>query len=288
MREGVLLPSDLPSEPGTQNKDTATAGQIFIENEIDFSNGFVGSVGMRFEDVNTKREELAGDSSTIRNRYQIFVPGVGVQYMPTPHWNLIAGIHKGMSAVTPGQAGEMKPEENIQYELGFKYKDPSLNKIKGEVIGFYNDYKNIKGFCSLSAGCEEGELGQEFNGGKAKIYGFESHFSWTFSWLSLDFPTAINYTKTFASFSEKVSSYHREWGLGLIRKGDPLPYIPVDKVSLSLGFEGGKWSSFFIYNWQSQVYDQSVAEGRKTIDSYSVVDWVGKYPYSKKGNVFLK
>ena len=47
--------------------------------------------------------------------------------------------------------------------------------LQGEVIGFYNDYSNLKGACTFSSGCTQ-KLDQEFNGGEVDVYGFQLPF----------------------------------------------------------------------------------------------------------------
>ena len=74
---------------------------------------------------------------------------------------------------SPGQAGNVDPEESWNYEFGWRY---STDELQGEVIGFYNDYSNLKGACTFSSGCTQ-KLDQEFNGGEVDVYGIEASTS---------------------------------------------------------------------------------------------------------------
>ena len=194
------------------------------------------------------------------------------------------GSAKESPQFLPVNPHTVKPEESINYEAGIKYQDI----VRGELIGFFNDYKNIKGFCSYSMGCEEQDLDREFNGGKAYIYGLEGHIGKEFYFGSFDVPVDINYTRTITRFRERVHSFNREWGIGVIRKGDPLPYIPEDKISLSVGMVTNKFSSFLNCNWQGHLHDQTVREGRQVVPARTIMDWSAKYKYSKRSEIFFK
>lgn len=260
------------------------AKTLFLEDEIDFLNGLIISAGIRMEDVQNQRKYLTKIAPALKNKYQVIAPGIGMQYSFFKVFNLIAGVNRGVSTVSPGQANDITPEESINYEAGVKYK----GLFRGEFIGFFNDYKNIKGFCSFSSGCDRQNLDQEFNGGKAKVYGFESQVSKEFKLFAMYLPMEFSYTKTIAKFTQQTLSINPEWGIGQIRKGGRLPYIPKDKLSLSLGTRYKKASHFLNYNWQSLVYDQTVEKNRKTINGYGIFDWIGKYKYSKNGEAFFK
>ena len=267
---------------GTQNVDRTDATSLSLENAIDFSNGIILSMGLRWEDMGMKRAQK--NRAPLENSYQVIVPGLGIQYLPSEALVMLLAVNRGISAVSPGQVGSPGPEESINGEVGFKYR----GLFEWEWIGFYSNYTNIKGMCSFSSGCREEDIGLEYSGGRAQIYGFESRLGMDWTAFSTHFPLSLSYTKTITGFLEEQTSIHREWGVGEIRKGDPLPYVPEDKVSLSLGVEWDKFSGFLIYNWQSLVYDQTVQEGRRTVAAYGTLDGVGKFRYSEEGEVFIR
>ena len=281
MYRGKLIPST-QGIPGNQDIDTTTAGTLFLEDVIDFSNGLTVSAGIRFENVDTTKKIFKSEIPLQKSHYQTLAPGVGVQYSPHQKINFIAGISQGVSAVSPGQKSNVKPEKSINYEAGVKYN----GAVRGELIGFFNDYKNIKGFCTFSSGCEEQDLNREFNGGKAHIYGLEGRMDTEYRFSSFHIPIQFNYTQTIARFRQKYQSENREWGLGTIQKGDPLPYIPRDKLSFTVGLKRKAFSTFVTYNRQGLVYDQSVQKGRQTIPAHTVIDWSAHYRYSKRGTIF--
>lgn len=278
MRNGNLINSN-QREPGTQNKDTTYAKTVFIEDEIDILDRLVIAPAIRLEDVSSKREMSLEDSSPIKKSYPIVVPGLSLQYFLS-QLKFVFGVQRNMSLISPGQTKDTQPEVSLNYESGVNYK----GFFQFQLLGFYNDYKNIKGFCTFSSGCQSENLDREFDGGRARIYGYEAFLGKELKIFSFSIPLYFSYTRTNASFLNDIESNNPEWGIGLVRKGDPLPYIPADKFSFRVGLKYKKLSTFFTYNWQNFVYDQSVQEKRQVVKAYEVLDWVSKYKYYKRRN----
>ena len=44
------------------------------------------------------------------------------------------------------------------------FKLKAIKNFNAQIVGFFSDYQNIKGFCSFSSGCDDSELNKEFNG----------------------------------------------------------------------------------------------------------------------------
>lgn len=264
-------------------KDTSNAFTLFAEDEINY-NDLTLSVGTRVEFVKTKREESLTPSMNGENKDTIVVPGLGFNYMLTNNLVLVGGLNKGVTLVGPGQEDSVKPEESVNYELGFRVNAPMFL----EVIGFYSDYSNIKGTCTFSSGCDENLLDAEYNGGEAEIFGLESAISHSFKTKKFEFPVELSYTRTVARFTKSTVSDNKEWGIGQIKAGDPLPYVPQDQVSAKFGVTQDAISTSLNMVWKGDMADQSVEEGRRIIPSYGVVDWVASYKYDKKGKIFAK
>ncbi|EQC48103.1 TonB-dependent receptor domain-containing protein [Bacteriovorax sp. DB6_IX] len=264
-------------------KDTSRAITLFAEDEVNY-NDLTISAGARLEMVKTKREESLDSAMNGENEDNIFIPGIGFNYMLTNDFVFVGGVNKGITLVGPGQDDSIEPEESVNYELGFRLKAP----IFLEVIGFYSDYKNIKGTCTFSSGCDDSNLDAEYNGGEAEIFGLESAASHTFKAGKFHFPVELSYTRTVARFTQNTTSDNKEWGVGEIKDGDPLPYVPQDQVSAKVGLDFQNYSTSFNTIWKGKMADQSVKDGRRILPSYAVVDWVGSYKYSKKGKAYLK
>ena len=149
-------------------------------------------------------------------------------------------------------------------------------------------YENIKGTCSFSSGCNSLQLDSEFDGGRAKVSGFESRLAKLYSWDNIHFPLAFNWTVTRANFDSESVSANPEWGIGTIKKGDPLPYVPKANYSFSLGTQYKRYSQEFIFNWTGEMYDQSVEANRQMIPSQGVVDWSGKFQFQVNSQIYAR
>ncbi len=288
VKEAEMINGNLDYIEGSETlsnttKDTSTAMTIFAEDEVSH-NDLTVSVGSRVEFVKTKRENSLDSQRDGDNKDTIVVPGLGFNYMLTDNLVLVGGINKGITLVGPGQDDSIKPEESLNYEIGMRLKAP----VYLEVIGFYSDYSNIKGTCSFSSGCAEDKIDSEYNGGEAEIFGIESAMSHTFKAKSYQFPVELSYTRTVARFTRTTTSDNKEWGIGEIKTGDPLPYVPQDQVSAKVGLNNDIFATSLNMVWKGDMADQSVEEGRKLIPSYGVLDWVASYNYSKTGKIFTK
>jgi len=287
-KEAQMINGNLSYVDGSETvtnttRDTSTAFTVFAEDEVNY-NDLTVSVGTRIEFVKTKREESLTESQNGDNKDTIVVPGLGFNYMIRNNLVLVGGVNKGVTLVGPGQDDSIKPERSINYELGLRMNAP----VYLEVIGFYSDYSNIKGTCTFSSGCSDSQLDAEYNGGEAEIFGLETAASHTFKAKKFEFPVELSYTRTIARFKRTTTSDNKEWGIGEVKDGDPLPYVPQDQVSAKLGVSRESLSTSLNTIWKGKMADQSVELGRRIIPSYAVVDWVGSYNYSKKGKVFAK
>jgi Fe(3+) dicitrate transport protein len=268
-----------------RNEDTSNALAIFAEDEIIVGN-LSAKIGARAEHVRTKRDTRNPGDSLQENSDTIFVPGVGLNYSVTDSFVLLAGINKGFTLVGPGQDDSIEPEEALNYEAGFRLK----GAFSLEAVAFYSDYKNLKGTCSFSTGCNDDDIDTEFNGGEAEIYGLESMASHTLNAGNFSFPLRLGYTFTVARFKTEFINSNPEWGPtgGIIRQNDPLSYVPQNQVTLGSGVHYKKFAMDVNLLWKGQMADQAVAESRSVIPSYGVIDTAFSYRYSKKGKAFLR
>lgn len=161
----------------------------------------------------------------------VLLPGVAVLQELGRNGLVFAGAHRGFSPVAPGQAPEVRPELSWNYEAGGRYANGAVN---GELVGFVNDYANLTGQCTLSGGCTDDQLGQQFNGGKVRVYGLEAVAGWTVNLPGrLALETTGTYTLTISSFRTGFVSGFPQFGT--VEKGDSLPYVPVHQGSAKLG-----------------------------------------------------
>ncbi len=165
--------------------------------------------------------------------YGVLIPGAGAEYHVTDELSALAGVHRGFVPVAPSAGAGARPESSINYEAGARWRGAQLNV---DLIGFFSDYSNLKGSCTLSAGCTEMQEGDEFNGGRVFAYGVEAQVAGRFPLASrheLSLPVAAAYTYTRSSFQTDFSSEFAGWGD--VEAGDELPYLPRHLLSGSAG-----------------------------------------------------
>ncbi len=287
MINGELVYEDNTYITTNKTKDTSSALAIFLQNEMMVGN-FSAKVGFRAERVEHERD-FRDNTVLLTNNESVFVPGLGLNYSLTNDLVVLAGVNKGVTLVGPGQAEDITPEEAINYELGFRLKSPFYL----ESVAFYSDYKNLKGTCSFSTGCDENNLDREFNGGRAEVYGLETSASYQFNSGKWRFPLKLSHTFTVARFKTELINSNPEWGptsgdQRTIRVNDPMPYIPQNQVNLGLGLGFMKFAFDLNILWKGQMADQAVAEDRQLVPSYGIVDSAFSYRYTSKGKFFLR
>lgn len=260
MQSGQMLLNGTPSEVITNNDDTATAVAAFANANVAV-NSFQLTFGLRVEHIKGEAIDYLhldnnNKASVEKNTDTVVLPGVGVFYQLTVNQGLLIGINKGYVPNSPGQAGDIAAEESWNYEFGWRY---SLDVFQGELIGFYNDYSNLKGACTFSSGCNEA-LDQEFNGGEVDVYGLESSASLTWPITeSLSIPVKVAYTYSQSEFQNSFDSSFSQWGR--VSAGDELPYLPQSQLSVEIGLQGSKWQVALITKYLSAM---SEAAGSNT------------------------
>ena len=277
MTNGTLVSDGSPRLASTTNKDSSDAISLHIHDKIEIDKWtFTG--GLRAEFIETTREDRSGaNTADIENEDTVVIPGFGVYYQLNDELGLLAGVNKGFSPVGPGQDDNIKPEESINYEAGFRYYKGTFST---ELIGFYNDYSNIKGVCTFSSGCDAADIDKEFNGGEAEVKGLELTFGYSWQYQTATIPFKLNYTFTDAVFANNFSSENPDWGIGDINSGDPLPYIPEHQASASVGIVNDAWATHAIVKYVDNRYDMATDTSRE-IPNYSVVDFKASYQVTK-------
>jgi Fe(3+) dicitrate transport protein len=268
MISGHLQPSGEPSGVGAQDRISAQAWSAFVWDTYTVGD-WRFSGGVRQEWVEIEENDYSAVNNDYSNKRAATMPGVGVFHQIDKNLGWLLGIYRGMGLAAADDQGSGKPEESINYESGFRYMQGSMLV---DLIGYWNDYRNIKGTCSASEGCSTSTRDISFDGGKAKIYGYELTASHQFRAGGLEFPTALQYTLTQASFDGNFVSGLTDWGLGEIQKGDPIPYVPRHQLGIQAGL---RWEPIlFNLQWkrQSKSYDQALAQGRETLPASSLLD----------------
>lgn len=263
-------------------------------NRISSAKAFAGSVlyklkyknltlspGIRYEDIQLQRENFGSDdpnrvgtNRSIRDNYvAVFIPGIGMNYKFNNQTSVFSGIHKGFSP--PGNTPGQKAEESINYEIGSRF---NFKGLRGELVGFYNDYSNLLG-SDLAASGGTGSLDQ-FNAGEVSVKGLELLLNYDLMEKNSTFsmPITFGYTLTDATFENNFGSDEDLWGE--VENGDELPYIAKHQFNASISLEHSKFE-LHLNGRQNGAFRTTA--GTETINetngiaSNFIVDCSGKY-----------
>ena len=203
------------------------------------------------KDAKYNNKKSSGDYSTT---------GFGATYDVSENLKLVAGFHQGMSPVFNGDA-----EEADNMELGFRY---NKGTTAVEVIYFASDYANLVAECKNSSGgdCDAGDT---FSGGEVDVSGLEIDASWVVQSNTVNYPIAITYTSTDATFDNSFDSDY----FGVVASGDDVPYIPSSVLAISAGFitESG-WSGYMRIADHGSSCSTAACGAYENIEAYSYID----------------
>jgi Fe(3+) dicitrate transport protein len=230
MRDGTLEPEGLST---TTLSSVSTAQALAVHVHEDLSLGrFHFFPGVRVEVVRTWQQDEGLTEAAPQIRATP-LPGAGTLVEITPDLDGFAGIHRGFSPVAPGQAAEVLPEQSWNTEAGFRV-DKGIGHL--EWVGFYNDYSNITGQCTFSAGCNGDNLDQQYNGGAATIAGLETvaGLRWGLG-EHFNLPAQLSYSWTQSRFTTDFTSGFSQYGR--VEAGDFLPYVAAHQAHLQVGIQ---------------------------------------------------
>lgn len=268
--------------PGTNANRISSARAVaaFATYKVKFNNWTL-TPGVRYENITLKRENFGSNDvnrtganlSVRENQVDVFIPGMGANYKFNNDFSVFGGIHKGFSP--PGNQPDEKPEESINYELGTRF---NIAGIRGELIGFYNDYSNLLG-SDLAATGGTGSLDQ-FNAGEVTINGFELLLNYDFAPAESSFkiPFQFGYTFTNTEFQNSFGSDDDLWGT--VSAGDELPYISKHQFNAGLSLEHEKFELNLNGRFNGQFRTQAgtgTIPANELVDSNFIVDFSGKY-----------
>lgn len=269
MVSGELVAGSAPIYSTKINKGEAQALAVYVKNDIEI-NGTTVTLGLRNEQIETK---LTENGVTKTANETALLPGMGVYSQITDSFGVLAGVYKGFTATSPGQEGDIDPEESLNYEAGFRV----LGDHQVEVIGFVNDYSNLKGTCSFNNGCSGSDLDTEANAGEVLVYGLESSYKYEHTLGALTLPVQVTYTYTKSEFESEFTD-----GSGVftapnskVEVGDELAYLPQHRFNVKAGLQHDLWSLQLSMLYQSEMRNEagqgSIPEDEK-IDAYTVLD----------------
>ena len=249
--------------------------------------------GLRYENILLEREDfgssdptrIGNNISTRENNVNVFIPGIGFNFAFTKDISLFGGVHKGFSP--PGSSDGEEPEESINFELGSRF---AIGQLRGELIGFFNDYSNLLG-SDIAATGGTGNLDQ-FNAGEVEVSGLELLLNYELLPNNSKFklPISFGYTFTNTEFLNAFDSANGIWGE--VEIGDELPYIPKHQFNAAISLEHAKYelnlSSRYNGEFRTLAGSGDIPDDER-VDSNFIVDFSAKYHFNKKlsltGNV---
>ncbi|HRE88070.1 MAG TPA: TonB-dependent receptor [Myxococcota bacterium] len=225
---GRLVRDDTPRVTTLDAEASATALAAYLAYGLS-GHGFTFTPGVRLEWIGTRYDGLDSNESVV------LLPGIGVHKELAKNLGVFAGVYRGFSPVAPGQPDEVSPETSINWELGVRWLVPETGST-AELVGFWNDYDNLVGTCTLSSGCDPNDLDRQFNGGAVTVLGIEAAFSHRFEvGAGLGVPVRLAYTLTDATFDSAFVSDNPQFGR--VEPGDHLPYIPTHQLQVQVGLK---------------------------------------------------
>ncbi len=270
MLSGNMVSDGSPTVPGTRNRGETLAGAVYLQDAITLNERFTLSPGIRFELISSRfRDDISGSAG---NRFDVVaLPGLGTHLAINQWIAIIGGMHAGFSPVSPGQHRSVRPERSINYEAGAR---SSWKHLRAEAIGFFNDYSNLTGECTLSGGCSEEQLNRQFNAGQVQVFGVETLLDYRNVFDDgFVFGFGAQYTYTGSYFLENFVSESPQFGD--VHTGDALPYVPVHQTKGHVNVGGYSWDLRAALGFTGGMRDLpgrgpiSQSEG---ISSYAVLD----------------
>lgn len=275
---GHLERTDDPRVLTAQNQGQTHAIALHAVDTIEIS-ALTLTPGLRAEFIWTKYSDgLAPEGDNQRTQVAL-LPGMGAHYAIFPEFGVLAGVYRGFGPVAPqaqlAGSPEPKPERSTTWESGARYSTSSSHL---EAVGFLVDYGNLTAQCSFSRGCDESLIGQQFEGGKARVWGMESLAAHEFEAGSYVFPLRATYTLMMSAFRTEFSSTNPEWGS--VRVGDELPYLPRHQGTLGAGAsQENRWAldtSATFVSKSREVAGFGDFEDGATTDAYALLGLAGK------------
>lgn len=259
---GELVRSTRPSAMVLDSRSETLALAAYVEDKAIYG-AFEFAGGARVEVINFRVGDYLADTVS-EDTYAAVIPGVGASYHITPEASVFAGVHRGFVPAAPSAGANATPESSINYEVGLRWAG---QRLRADVIGFFSDYANLKGACTLAAGCTEQQEGEEFSGGAVRTYGAEVQLTGDVPLLGSDrlaAPVSAAYTLTRSQFETSFDSEFVGWGR--VTRGDELPYLPRHQLSVSAGLRAPRWDVSVTGRYQGEARDVA---GQGQIDSSS-------------------
>lgn len=279
--------------PGTQDNriNSARALASFVQAEA-----VVGALtltpGLRYERITLVQENfgrndverVGADLSLSENTVNVLIPGLGARYAVTPSLDVFGGVHRGFAP--PTSDPETRPEDSVNFELGFRYETPVVG---AQLVGYLNNYDNLLG-SDLAAGGGTGST-EQFNGGEVQVYGLEAAASADLAPVlgfgGFRLPLRLAYTLTEATFQSSFESSFGAWET--VTEGDQVPYVARHQATASLGVEWARYGFDLRAAYTGDRRDragQGAIPDAERLDAHLVVDFSGSLDVDSRTAIF--
>ncbi len=280
--------------PGAQSNQVRTGESLslFVKDTMTLGNWIV-TPGVRVEMIDlefVEYQDAARTTISKRNTNSLdeVIPGIGVSYEVSPFSRLFAGIHRGFGPPPPSDE-DPAAEESLNYEVGYRRERAGL---RTEFVGFYNDYSNLLGACTVSSNCSSADVGDTFDGGQVEVYGLEFGLGYDLNkrfGSRFEIPLNLTYTYTHGEFENRFDSGYDPWGD--VFPGDELPYLPEHQAALGIGLQDAEWSLFtnlIFADTMRTVAGQGPIPRLESSDSHLLVDVSAGYTWNSKVRCFIQ
>jgi Fe(3+) dicitrate transport protein len=230
MTAGRLVPDGEPTRVTEANTARTIAVALDALDAITWQRLSV-TPGVRVEILSSRLVDDKDGGELGRNVVAV-MPGLGIYSGLTDELGLLLGVHRGFSPPPAGAQKPIEPEYSVNYEVGARY---TVGPARAEAIAFYNDYSNLTNTCTEASGCSVENLDEQFDAGKARIYGLEVYLGHELRAGVLQVPFFAAYTYTQAEFARSFQSDDPIFGD--VRAGDEIPYVPEHQLALSAGVD---------------------------------------------------
>jgi Fe(3+) dicitrate transport protein len=285
MRGGMLMPDEKGTITTANGRSWVHAVALHLTDAATFGR-ITLTPGIRFELINGWERDRKAGREVRADPQRVVIPGLGAYGALTERLGILAGVYRGFSPAAPSPPGTVKPESSINYEAGVRF---AQQRLRVEAIGFFNDYGNLTSTCGQGSGCTSSQIGEQYNAGRAHIYGGEL-FGRAEPIVVAGYvvPVMAAYTYTRTELLEMFVS--PDPSFGAVKPGDELPFVPRHQVAATGGLETPRGSLMLAGTYVSAMREhagQDVDPLEPRTDASFVVDVTARVSVAAAGHVYL-
>src|SRR5690606_2772150 len=116
-------------------------------------------------------------------------------------------------------------------------------------------YQNLTDVCTFSSGCDNADLDQQFDAGRAFATGLEALVGHELSLGPVQVPLWAAYTLSYGEFDQTFNSADPIYGN--VQAGDELPYLPLHQLSAQVALELDRFEVHGQLNYASRTREQA-------------------------------